>query len=398
MKEKMMPLLVFFLISCGDEAAQNMLDTSLSGSQSGSLEDYVGDREESTEVHESDLYDPDLDENSCQYGSCDPAPALTVTITWQEQTDIDLHLIQPDGEEVYYRNRETSAGARFIKDSCIQHNCAPETQRQETVEYEQATLGGEYAVFITNYDGSAPARVSLEAVLGGVKVLDEIISMSDERGYESQQYSFYVEGFEVEQSCGVNVDGVGLVDLETDYIPNVIACEVGDAPYEALKAAAVLARGYATYKTIVEGAASLSNSESDQVYTCAYRPNGPSELHYRAAAETAGTILTWNSNIIAPFYVAGSLPGPQDCSGEDGVDRTATEHYVTYNSGRFGCDVQMTDLGWVTSDCNRNPHNRGCLSQNGMFCLADAGKTMDDIFTNYYGEDIAVSRSSSCTP
>jgi peptidoglycan hydrolase-like amidase len=194
------------------------------------------------------------------------------------------------------------------------------------------------------------------------------------------------------------VRGVGIIDVETDYIPNVIACEVGDAPYEALKTAAILARGYAAYRIIVEGASSLYNSQDDQVYSCSYRPQGASEAHYRAAAETAGTILTWNGNIIAPFYVAGAVPNRSDCSGRGGVDRTSTERYVTYNSGKFGCDVQMSSLGWVVSDCRRNPHNRGCVSQNGMFCLANNNSTVSDIVSHYYGEDITLTQANVCSP
>jgi len=44
--------------------------------------------------------------------------------------------------------------------------------------------------------------------------------------------------------CSVTVRGVGTLDVETDYLPHVIACENGAASFEALRAQAVSARSY----------------------------------------------------------------------------------------------------------------------------------------------------------
>ena len=43
----------------------------------------------------------------------------------------------------------------------------------------------------------------------------------------------------------VNVQGIGPVPTESDYVPHVVACENGAASFEALKAQAVAARSYA---------------------------------------------------------------------------------------------------------------------------------------------------------
>jgi len=43
--------------------------------------------------------------------------AIRIILNWnQMDTDIDLHIIEPTGEECYYGNRDTEAGARFSKD------------------------------------------------------------------------------------------------------------------------------------------------------------------------------------------------------------------------------------------------------------------------------------------
>jgi hypothetical protein len=43
--------------------------------------------------------------------------AVRIILNWnQMDTDIDLHVIEPDGEECFYGHRDTQAGARFSKD------------------------------------------------------------------------------------------------------------------------------------------------------------------------------------------------------------------------------------------------------------------------------------------
>jgi hypothetical protein len=71
---------------------------------------------------------------------------------------------------------------------------------------------------------------------------------------------------------------------------------------------------------------------------------------------------------------------------------------VTYNYGKFDCDIQMTSLGWVTSDCTRNPHNRGAASQNGQTCLANFGWEATQLLEYYYGADIDMAAADFCAP
>lgn len=198
-----------------------------------------------------------------------------------------------------------------------------------------------------------------------------------------------------EAPCTVEVEGHGEVDIEQDYIPNVVACENGAAPPAALRAQAVQARGYLYYQLEVAEAESLEDSEADQVYDCDYTTT--TQAHYDAAEATRGEYLTWNDYIVASFYVAGAIPdtddgepAEQDCIGTGDEDPTGTEHFVTYNWGLTGCDIEMTELGWRPDDCTQNPHNRGCASQNGQTCLADHGWEYEQMLEFYYGSDIVV--------
>jgi hypothetical protein len=181
--------------------------------------------------------------------------------------------------------------------------------------------------------------------------------------------------------CEAEVSGSGLLDVENDYIPQVVACENGAASLEALKVQAVAARTYLYYKLRREG--SIGDGQGDQVYTCS---NAAGAEHRRAAAETSGQILMYDRTVIAAFYVAGALQSGPDCRGGSN-DPTGTEHFVTYNQGKSGGEVEQTSLGWVDP---ANLENRGCQSQNAAHCLSDEGWDYDPILRFFYGEDITV--------
>ena len=143
-------------------------------------------------------------------------------------------------------------------------------------------------------------------------------------------------------------------------------CENGAASLEALKAQAVAARSYLYYKLDTSG--SINDGTSDQVYSCGASP-GPQ--HYQAVNETAGQVLRYSGVTICAFYVAGAIPSASSCVAAPGDnDYSNTEHYVTYNWGLSGSNIEQTTLGWVNPG---NIHNRGCKSQNGADCLSDAG-------------------------
>ena len=179
--------------------------------------------------------------------------------------------------------------------------------------------------------------------------------------------------------CDAEVDGSGVLDVENDYLPQVVACENGAAPPEALAAQAVAARSFLYYKLAREG--HIGDGQGDQVYTCG---NPAGDEHRRAVEETSGIVLGYRGVIVAAFYVAGALQDPPDCTG-GASDPTGTEPFVTYNEGRSGADIDQTSLGLVDPD---NFENRGCQSQNGASCLARAGRDFPSILRFYYGEDI----------
>jgi hypothetical protein len=183
--------------------------------------------------------------------------------------------------------------------------------------------------------------------------------------------------------CEVPVQGVGTLDVEEDYLPHVVQCENGGASFEALRVQAVAARSYMYYK--LETSGSVRDGTSDQVYSCG---RSPSAEHYEAVRSTSGQVLMYAGVVVCAFYVAGAIPSTADCYPASGdSDPTGTEHYVTYNEGLSGDDIEQTSLGWVDPS---NTRNRGCNSQNGSDCLSDHGWSYDDILRFYYGADVVL--------
>ncbi|MFZ4735634.1 MAG: SpoIID/LytB domain-containing protein [Bradymonadia bacterium] len=196
----------------------------------------------------------------------------------------------------------------------------------------------------------------------------------------------------LEAYCEAEVDGTGKVDVESVYLPAVVACENGNADFAALQAQAVAARSYLYYK--LDRSGRIGDGQGDQVFTC-NRP--PGEAHREAVRTTAGQVLMYADAPIAAFYVAGAIPSTDDCRPAPGDrDPTSTERWVTYNEGRSADEVVQTELGFVDP---RNFANRGCKSQNGANCLSERGYAWEQIVRFYYGEDIGLLRTDGpCVP
>lgn len=194
------------------------------------------------------------------------------------------------------------------------------------------------------------------------------------------------KGEKLEAYCSTPLTGVGTLDTETDYLPHVVHCENGGAPWESLKAQAVAARSYLYYKLETSGA--IGDGQSDQVYSCG---SGPTQQQIDAVKATSGQFLSYQGIVVCAFYVAGSKQSPPACQG---VNDVSTEKYVTYNWGLSGDNIHQSTLGWVSPS---NKRNRGCMSQWGSRCLADDGWVYGDILKFYYGMDIVLETATgSC--
>jgi MYXO-CTERM domain-containing protein len=189
--------------------------------------------------------------------------------------------------------------------------------------------------------------------------------------------------------CDIDVEGVGVISMEEDYLPHVIQCVNGGANLEALKAQAIAARSVAYYAIETDGG--ICDSQGCQVYSC---NSDPEPIHYQAVNETSGQYLNYNDTLTYGFYVAGDsgISGP-GCVGVDA--NAATEHWITYNSGKSGTDVEQTELGFIHDPAdNGYGQNRGCMGQWSARCLEnDNGEDVTAILQFFYGDDIGITQA-----
>lgn len=189
--------------------------------------------------------------------------------------------------------------------------------------------------------------------------------------------------------CEIDVDGIGTIAMEDDYLPHVIQCENGGANLEALKAQAIAARSVAYYS--IETSGGICDGQGCQVYSCGA---DPAPIHYQAVQETSGQYLNYNGTLTYGFFVAGDsgVAGP-GCMGVDA--NAATEHWVTYNGGRSGTDVEQTQLGYVHDPADAGyGQNRGCMGQWSARCLEnDNGQDVTQILQFFYGDDIGITQA-----
>ncbi|MFO0566445.1 MAG: SpoIID/LytB domain-containing protein [Polyangiaceae bacterium] len=190
--------------------------------------------------------------------------------------------------------------------------------------------------------------------------------------------------------CQINVNGSNK-DTETDYLPHVVTCENGGANLEALKAQAIAARSVAYYAMATSG--QICDGQGCQVYGCGATPSAKA---IQAVQETSGIYLSYDGLLTYGFYVAGDKDPPAPACKGSGT--SSTEHWITYNEGKTGADVQMTGLGYIPPGQPIFGQNRGCMGQWSARCLENSnGYDYDKILRFFYGADIQLLQASgSC--
>ena len=206
----------------------------------------------------------------------------------------------------------------------------------------------------------------------------------------------------------------GTLSVESEYIPGVVACEIGKRIWSipAMEAQAIAARTYL--------ARFLERTRAQKVV-----PIGPrfqcwkktrQQQFVDVARDTSGQVLLYKGRLITANYVAGSTQMTPDCDAlpptavrydfESWTDMLAqyredrkrsgrtlfqgiawTEIFVTRNEGRSGTSVKPSAIA------NPVPTNRGALGQNAAVCLANnLGYETTDILHYFYGEDVELAQ------
>ena len=76
---------------------------------------------------------------------------VQVSLVWDKPSDIDLHVVDPDGEEIYYGNTASASGGRLDLDSNA--GCSIDGVNNENITWASGRgLPGTYTVRVDNWD------------------------------------------------------------------------------------------------------------------------------------------------------------------------------------------------------------------------------------------------------
>ncbi len=103
---------------------------------------------------QSDLNESVMDEALTQQSA--QSGEITISLLWDSEDDLDLHVFTPDGSEIYYGNKEAGGGVLDVDANAFSSGLMPNPV--ENIYFESPE-DGEYWVYVINYhdrtDGSA---------------------------------------------------------------------------------------------------------------------------------------------------------------------------------------------------------------------------------------------------
>jgi len=125
---------------------------------------------------------------------CVRSAPFRITLSWTSPIDLDLHVVTPRNEEVYYRNRVTSDGGQFLQDGCIAGRCDAEASPYgETVIWGDFATPGTYEIWAVNYNGGEAVPFVIEVEFEGEREVFNGTVGAGQRE-KSAMHAFTIEG------------------------------------------------------------------------------------------------------------------------------------------------------------------------------------------------------------
>ena len=100
---------------------------------------------------------------------------MQATLRWTGDADLDLHVIDPDGVEIFFENARSPSGGELDVDM-VPEPCGVSPSNVENVFWpEGGSIPGVYQAFVYHYDSSCAASASYELELK----IDGVVVASD---------------------------------------------------------------------------------------------------------------------------------------------------------------------------------------------------------------------------
>lgn len=115
------------------------------------------------------------------------AQELDFEVNWNVPTDIDLHVIEPSGEEIYFGNRESASGGELKSDDTS--GTGP-----ENIFWDTNAPTGQYQIFVVNFSGSVAVNFTVQVKITGGVVQTFTGSLAASSGERSNTFTFDFQG------------------------------------------------------------------------------------------------------------------------------------------------------------------------------------------------------------
>lgn len=120
----------------------------------------------------------------CYSNVCVQKGPLRISMSWDDETDIDLHVLTPVGNVIHYSHRTADAGELDV-DDCVGEICdQPGKVHVENVFFNEALEEGTYKFWAVNFSGALETTVTVESFggTGGGRFRDRLPAVSGAEG------------------------------------------------------------------------------------------------------------------------------------------------------------------------------------------------------------------------
>jgi hypothetical protein len=83
---------------------------------------------------------------------------VQVSVSWDAPSDVDLHVVEPSGEEIYWENPDSSSGGELDVDSNA--GCRIDGRQIENIRWQGAAPSGQYIVRVDYFDSCGVGRTN----------------------------------------------------------------------------------------------------------------------------------------------------------------------------------------------------------------------------------------------
>jgi hypothetical protein len=116
---------------------------------------------------------------------------VQATLLWNNGSDLDLHVVDPSGTEIYFSNPQSSTGGKLDHDDTAGCSSSASTHVENIFWPRGGAPSGRYKVFVKNFDPcSAPADYTLRVTVNGQVIHNETGTLPASDNAESTPFEF----------------------------------------------------------------------------------------------------------------------------------------------------------------------------------------------------------------